>query len=288
MTSAKKLAANRKNSERSTGPKSPAGKRHSAHNAIKHGICSRELALTDRDRPEFEALRKLLRDQFAPASPMQEMAFDRMLCSCWRCKLATRLEMNRLTAHFDREEKEGSADTAAPAEHQPSKWYGAGNAELQVARRFFAYLRAEIEANGFAHHENWRDPIIKACGSLELYDSLMHWKPDVSRDDILLFDALSAKGRMYKFELPPQFQENSDTARVIIASRLKLQMAIRLVDERRQHLEDLARVNSLRGIGSGEGRGGDPVEAMTRYFAGATRELERSVKWYLELKNQGL
>ena len=65
-------------------------------------------------------------------------------------------------------------------------------------------------------------------------------------------------------------------------------MAIRLVDGQIQHFEDLALMNSLRGNGSGDGRGGDPADAMMRYFASATRELERAVKWYLELKEQGL
>ena len=288
MCSEKKLNANRKNSARSSGPTSPTGKRHSARNAIKHGIFANELILTDREKPDFDELRRAFQRQFAPASPMQEMAFDRILCNVWRSKLATRLEMNRMKAYFDREQAEKSADSAAPVEHQPAKWYGAGNAELKVARRFFAYLRDDIEANGFAHHEDWRDPIIKACGSLEFYDSLMQLKPDAKVDDILLFRAISAKGEMYKMLVPPEFRPRSETARVIMASQLKWQMAIRLVDERRQHLEDLAQRNSLGGTDFGDGHSGDAVDLMTRYCTSATRELERSVRWYLDLRKEGL
>src|SRR5215204_6304193 len=38
--SSKKLAANRRNSQKSTGPKSPHGKSTSSQNATKHSLCS--------------------------------------------------------------------------------------------------------------------------------------------------------------------------------------------------------------------------------------------------------
>ena len=40
MDSADKIAANRRNARRSTGPRTAAGKRKSAGNALRHGFCS--------------------------------------------------------------------------------------------------------------------------------------------------------------------------------------------------------------------------------------------------------
>ena len=38
MTSARKTAANRKNAKKSTGPRTPAGKRTASTNALRHGV----------------------------------------------------------------------------------------------------------------------------------------------------------------------------------------------------------------------------------------------------------
>ena len=285
-TTEKKIKANRENAVHATGPTSSAGKRRSARNALKHGILARELLVSDHERPEFESLSKALRGQFAPATAMQEMAFGLVVCCCWRCKLTIRLEMNRLKMHFDI--AEGSPD-GQPSENRPlERWYGGGKAEQQEARRFLIKLREEVEANAFRHLEDWKDPIIKTCGHQEFYDSLMKWKPEANIDDILLFRALSEKGRMYQMQLPPDFQPDSEKARVIAESHLKWQMALALIDERMQHLEDLARINVVPGDSSGEGHGGNSLDGITRYVTATTRELERAVRWFQELRDLGL
>jgi hypothetical protein len=38
MTSVRKIVANRRNSKKSTGPRSPAGRQVSARNALRHGL----------------------------------------------------------------------------------------------------------------------------------------------------------------------------------------------------------------------------------------------------------
>ena len=40
MTSARQFEANRRNSQKSTGPKTDRGKRHSRRNAFRHGLCA--------------------------------------------------------------------------------------------------------------------------------------------------------------------------------------------------------------------------------------------------------
>src|SRR5687768_17091307 len=44
-TSARRLAANRRNAQRSTGPRTDAGKRRASRNALKHGLCSTSACL---------------------------------------------------------------------------------------------------------------------------------------------------------------------------------------------------------------------------------------------------
>ncbi len=91
-TTLTKIRANRNNAEKSTGPTSDAGKAQSARNGLKHGIFAKELFLSDEEKPEFEELNNALRSQFKPATPMQEIAFGRVVVPYWRCRLACRLE----------------------------------------------------------------------------------------------------------------------------------------------------------------------------------------------------
>ena len=117
----KNTDANRKNAEKSTGPTSEEGKAQSARNALKHGIFAKELFLSDEEKPEFEELNNALRGQFNPATPMQEIAFGRVVCSCWRCRLATRLEMSRIKQYLDLDLAEGRTGQSTPEARPPSR-----------------------------------------------------------------------------------------------------------------------------------------------------------------------
>jgi hypothetical protein len=50
MTSAKKVAANRKNAKSSTGPTTELGKSRSSHNSMKHGVLADELIIDEAGR----------------------------------------------------------------------------------------------------------------------------------------------------------------------------------------------------------------------------------------------
>jgi hypothetical protein len=61
MATEKQIAANRQNALKSTGPRSPAGKRRSSHNAYRHGL-SVGLAPAIEARADVEALAKVIVD----------------------------------------------------------------------------------------------------------------------------------------------------------------------------------------------------------------------------------
>src|SRR5690242_2394362 len=72
--SERRLAANRANAKRSTGPKTPAGKSHARLNAVKHGLRSSLPpdntpgleALVDEDPRAYRRLRKALEADLRP------------------------------------------------------------------------------------------------------------------------------------------------------------------------------------------------------------------------------
>jgi len=82
-TSPKKLAANRANAQRSTGPKTPEGKEKSKLNAVKHGLTSRyfpaviEAGTTEWE--ELEAVRADLASHCQPIGPFEELLLEKTI-----------------------------------------------------------------------------------------------------------------------------------------------------------------------------------------------------------------
>src|SRR5215469_5410427 len=94
--SAAKLEANRKNAQRSTGPKPEAGKNHSRQNALKHGVLASALLVKKgggaEDASEFEELLCALNQDLAPVGRLEEMMVEKIAVCWWRQKRALRYE----------------------------------------------------------------------------------------------------------------------------------------------------------------------------------------------------
>lgn len=78
MASARQIAANRKNALKSTGPRSQAGRRRSAKNALRHGLASTDSPF----RHEIEEFARLLsseRNQVNPTFASCEAAHAQMM-----------------------------------------------------------------------------------------------------------------------------------------------------------------------------------------------------------------
>ena len=80
--SAKKLAANFANAQRSTGPTTLEGKEKSKMNALKHGLTARYFpAMTQAGTPEgeqFQAVHADLHDHYQPVGPLEELVFEKL------------------------------------------------------------------------------------------------------------------------------------------------------------------------------------------------------------------
>ncbi len=91
-----KLAANRANAQKSTGPRSPEGKARSCQNAVKHGLLA-SAVLISRTYPgeeviDLDQLVQSLLDEFRPSGAWQRLLVDRLAACYWRLRRAYALE----------------------------------------------------------------------------------------------------------------------------------------------------------------------------------------------------
>ena len=83
-TTAKQLAANKKNSNESTGPRTAAGKEKASRNALRHGLLSSRLFLEGENPDEFEELTLDLHSTLRPVGAIEHALMERIALNLWR------------------------------------------------------------------------------------------------------------------------------------------------------------------------------------------------------------
>jgi hypothetical protein len=83
MSTQPQIDANRRNSQKSTGPTSPAGKTASSMNALKTGIHAKALVLPTEDQSELDRLTAEYYQHYQPASPKARVYLDEIVRCEW-------------------------------------------------------------------------------------------------------------------------------------------------------------------------------------------------------------
>lgn len=86
MTSTAKSEANRKNAQRSTGPKTPAGKAIAAQNARSHGLTAETNVLDTEDPAAFAAWTESVEADLVPVGSLEDALVDRISGLAWRLR----------------------------------------------------------------------------------------------------------------------------------------------------------------------------------------------------------
>ena len=94
--SSAKLEANRRNAQRSTGPKTPEGKLQSRRSALKHGILASDWLITEGDgaenAAEFEEFLATLREDLEPVGALEGILVEKIAICCWRQRRVLKCE----------------------------------------------------------------------------------------------------------------------------------------------------------------------------------------------------
>lgn len=101
MTTPSKLAANRRNALRSTGPRTPEGKARASRNATRHGLLAHTTVLPSEDEGAFDAFRSRLDHALGPVGELEALLVDRIVGMAWRLGRLGRIEAGLLTEDTD-------------------------------------------------------------------------------------------------------------------------------------------------------------------------------------------
>jgi hypothetical protein len=120
MTSDKKAEANRRNSLKSTGPRTPEGKAAVRLNALKHGLLSEEVLLPGEDEAVLRELAESLRAQVQPVGELETLLVDRITSLLWRLRRLGRVEAGKFAWELygelaERAEREARAQESTMA-----------------------------------------------------------------------------------------------------------------------------------------------------------------------------
>jgi hypothetical protein len=92
MASGAQIAANRRNAEKSTGPRTGEGKAKVARNALRHGFRAEKVMTFDEESADFEAFLAEQRAAFAPTDAIEEQLVERISLCAWRLRRICRVE----------------------------------------------------------------------------------------------------------------------------------------------------------------------------------------------------
>ena len=124
VISAKKMAANRLNSLRSTGPKTLPGKRAVRRNAVKHGFFSKFLLVNEHEnRAEYEELIVAIWQHYQPLGFAEEHWAEQIASSLWRLRRVLRFERGSIAlalAEHDVAQTEATSE-ASSSSYAPSQ-----------------------------------------------------------------------------------------------------------------------------------------------------------------------
>ena len=98
MATEAQTLANRRNSQKSTGPCSRQGKADVSQNAVKHGLLARQAVISLENQADFCLYRDRILSELAPESPMESMLAERIVILSWRLKRVGRIQNQTIDA----------------------------------------------------------------------------------------------------------------------------------------------------------------------------------------------
>ena len=112
MSTTKQLAANRRNAQNSTGPRTAEGKARAARNGLKHGLTAEQQVMPSESEADFDDFVAAMRLEHDPQTPTEHLLVDQIISASWRLQRVRLLETNfykmrvaDLEEHYENDEE---------------------------------------------------------------------------------------------------------------------------------------------------------------------------------------
>ena len=92
MTSIRQIEANRRNAEKSTGPRTEAGKQRSSLNALRHGLTAETVVLPLEDEEDYQAFEEAVLAGFDAETAVERELVLRLAALLWRLRRVGSIE----------------------------------------------------------------------------------------------------------------------------------------------------------------------------------------------------
>ncbi|MBN2313735.1 MAG: hypothetical protein JXM79_07375, partial [Sedimentisphaerales bacterium] len=92
MATQAQIQANRRNAQKSTGPRTAEGKAAVAKNATQHGLFARDSVVISENQAQFDALREEMFAELSPAGAMEVILANRIVSLTWRLRRAAQMQ----------------------------------------------------------------------------------------------------------------------------------------------------------------------------------------------------
>src|SRR5258707_107696 len=115
--SPKRLAANRQNAQKSTGPRTPKGKQKASQNSTKHGLCSDSPLLPNECSATYQIFEHEIKQALHPTGPLQLHLFSQSASLLWKLQRVNDIERHLFTLASQNDPSTPPCQTVAHAFH---------------------------------------------------------------------------------------------------------------------------------------------------------------------------
>src|SRR3954468_23714960 len=136
MATDKQTEANRRNAQKSTGPRTAEGKNRSARNALKTGIHAEILVIYDEKAEDLQALVDEYYAECAPVTPQERFQIDTMIQCEWFCRRFTETE-TQLMYHGPEASMEVQRNRPMGTDHDNERRLDRLGRRLEATRRSY-------------------------------------------------------------------------------------------------------------------------------------------------------
>ncbi len=148
MISERQLEANRRNAQRSTGPRTEEGKKASAVNARRHNLTGQVTAMTDADRIMHDAFSASIVESLAPEGAMETQLAQRIATDSWRLNRISAVEDNLFAlGHNAKSDDTETEDPEIHAALTAAKVFKEESKQLQLLTLYEQRINRNIQKN---------------------------------------------------------------------------------------------------------------------------------------------